>query len=566
MIMEDIKELFKDHLSEFTIYVVEQKFVVGRGYNFFNSYKGKANYINNNELAVKRINNIINWISKKIPPIAELIKSSFIVKENAFIGTVEIITALSKLFCTQNHQAVGPDVIDPIIIPEGEVSKKYITQLIHLHRESFLKPAIIIMLKDNNFERAKEILSECPHGTNLKFIYNNGNSVLHKVINVGSQNIEDFLTAFSHQCFSTCSKTKHDIILNKEWIENSIIKLYVPRILKYRSCLLCDEKEDIKQSLDLIILQLENHLAADDSEMELIKNFLCITKMYRVFCNDNGNKDILDTYEMAKELNNDLLLAYIYKHAYFFPNKDINQQNAMLQKGYDIFSKNNMLDNALYCKNNILVRQFDTNRINTADFLNMLGDAISDVPGLVGMPHIYNNVGMSLMLSANPERALELFDKGLDYSKIPERQVQNIALLCNKLITQWYYGEKIEFATLNKIMIQIFDGMVKNNQLPFISARYAVNILIIAINTNINWAKELLAKYKIIELINKGLKDNLIGSGQLLLQLDYIDQKLPNINIKTKCQMPSHYIEQTGRRKEFIEKTGLNPFYFFTWI
>lgn len=108
--------------------------------------------------------------------------------------------------------------------------------------------------------------------------------------------------------------------------------------------------------------------------------------------------------------------------------------------------------------------------------------------------------------------------------------------------------------------------MVRNNQLPFISARYIMNLLIIAIRQNRDWGRELLQQYDIIKLLNNGFSNNLLGSGQLLKQLDYIDQKLPESNIKNQCNIPSKVIAVTGRRKEFIEETGLNPFYFFTWL
>ena len=54
-----------------------------------------------------------------------------------------------------------------------------------------------------------------------------------------------------------------------------------------------------------------------------------------------------------------------------------------------------MVDNAVYCKNNMLVRQFDDGAIRAKEFSEMLGEAIGGVPGLVGMSHIYNNTGLA---------------------------------------------------------------------------------------------------------------------------------------------------------------------------
>ncbi|MBD5549634.1 MAG: hypothetical protein HDQ96_00420 [Lachnospiraceae bacterium] len=562
--MEDIKSFFREDNSKFTIYVVEQKFAVGRGLDYFKSYKGKSNYIDTDALAQSRIYKIYSWIEQKIPSIADMIKIGF--DGLSPIGLIEIVVALNKLFGAQVHQAAGPEVIDPIIVQEGKILKKYITKLINLHKDSFLSPTIIILLKDNDFERAKELLSECPDGTRVKFIRNNGQSEIYKIVNVGAENIDNFINSFAEQCFSTCSKTKHDILLNKEWSENSIVKLYAPRLLKYRANLLCDEKAEIKSYLNECIAQLEKNTEPSESKNILRKNFLCIAKLYRVFCNDSGNTDMLDAYNIAKELDNELLLAYVFKYAYFFENKSLREQNQMLEQAYKIFMQNNMADNAIYCKNNILVRQFDDGNIYAQQFSEMLGEAISDVPGLVGMSHIYNNVGIAYMMSAKPDHALELFDKGLEYANSIDRQVQYFAILCNKLITKVYYGERVEFSNINYIVKQIFDGMVRNEQLPFISARYIMNLLVISLKIERNWGKELLQQYDIIKLFNAGLASNALGTGQLLKQLDYVEKKLPECNIKSQCHLPAQVIETTGRRKEFIERTGLNPFYLFTWL
>lgn len=562
--MEDIKSFFREDNSKFTIYVVEQKFAIGRGLDYFKSYKGKNNYIDTDALARKRIYKIYSWIEKRIPSIADMINIGF----NGFspAGLVETVVALNKLFGSQVHQAAGPEVIDPIIIQEGKIIKKYITKLINLHKDSFLAPTIIVLLKDNNFERAKELLCECPNGIRVKFIRNNGQSEIYKIVNAGAENINNFINSFAEQCFSTCSKTKHDILLNKEWAQNSIVKLYAPRLLKYRSNLLCDEKKEIESYLDECIVQLEERDALSESENILRKNFLCIAKLYRVFCNDFGEADMRDAYNIAKELDNQLLLAYVFKYAYFFENKSFNEQNQMLEQAYEIFMQNNMADNAIYCKNNMLIRQFDHGNIYAKQFSEMLGEAISDVPGLVGMAHIYNNTGIAYMMSAKPEYALELFDKGLEYAGSTDRQVQYFAMLCNKLITKSYYGEHIEFSYIKYIFTQIFDGMVRNDQLPFISARYVMNLFVISIKENKDWGKELLQQYDIISLFNNGLASNTLGNGQLLKQLNYVEQKLPECDIKSRCHLPTKVIETTGRRKEFIEETGLNPFYFFTWL
>lgn len=151
--MDEIKEFFKESHEVFMIYVVEQRFVVGRGHEYFKSFQGKENFIQDNLTIKKRINKILSWLGKKIPDISDLIKDCFNI--NPIAGITDAVAALCKLFSVQEHQAAGPDVIDPILIKEENIDRKYITQLITLHKSSILQPVIIILLRDNNFDRAK---------------------------------------------------------------------------------------------------------------------------------------------------------------------------------------------------------------------------------------------------------------------------------------------------------------------------------------------------------------------------------------------------------------------------
>jgi len=566
--MEDVQKLFREHMTRFTIYVVEQKFVVNRGYDFFKFYKGKPNYIDTDIMAENFVLKILEWVNKKTPILAELTKYCF--DENEKAEMEDIVAALSKLFSAQEHQAAGPNIIDPIIIQEDRVLKKYINQIVNLHKESILAPAIIILLKDNDIERAMGIFSECPDGMYVKIIRNDEKHEFRKIINTGAENINGFINSFAQQCFDTCSNTKHDILLNDEWAGDSIIKNYAPRLLKYRASLICDDKNSIVDNLSTCIsditYEMKNNHSLSEHDRTLLKNFLCVSKIYNVFCKDHGGKDLEDALSLAKALDNDILTACVYKYAYFFTDKTIKEQNAFLDKAYDIFVENNMADNAIYCKNNKLVRQFDTDKINVREFRDLVGEATSDVPGLVGMSHIYNNAGVAHMMSANPDGALEFFDKGLEYAKFPERLVQRLSLQSNKLITKSYYQQKIDYSEICTQMIQIFDGMVENEQLPFISARYAMNILIVAYRSERRWVKQLLEEYDIINLLSLGLKNNTIGSGQLLAQLEYLDQKLPDLDLLSQVVKPKNITPVTGRRLKFIERSGLNPFYFCTWL
>ena len=210
-------------------------------------------------------------------------------------------------------------MLDPIIIQEGEISQRRLSQLITLHKDSILQPAIIILLKDNDFDRAKELLTKCPNGINVKMIRNSGATEIHKVINSGADNLDEFIDMFSKQCFSTCSKTKRGILVDEDWAGDSLIKQFSPRIFKLRANLLLDEKdEDVLSGINYIISELGSYsLGSNKDSDKLILSLICILKLFRVYCLDAGGEDIYDAYKIAKELDNDLLLAHVYRYAFF---------------------------------------------------------------------------------------------------------------------------------------------------------------------------------------------------------------------------------------------------------
>lgn len=562
--MEDIKNFFKESENEFTIYVVEQLFVVGRGSEYFQSYKGKPNYIDTNTSMKKRISSILTKINKHIPNTAELIKTCFGITSP--LGLLDVVTILSKLFCVNEHQAAGPDVIDPIIIQEGEIVPKYINQIIALHKSSILRPTIIILLKDNDFERAKKLLAGCPHNTLIKMIKNSGETEIYKVVNCGVENPDDFLDAFARQCFSTCSNTKRDILCNEEWAENSLLKLYSPQILQLRTKLLFRDKTLSKADIDNLIAELET-MEYDGSEYNhrLLSSFECILKLFRVFCNDGGTQDINDALRIAQDLNNEILLAHVYRNAYFFKSISFSEKMVLMDKAYDIFSKNGLMDHAIYSKNNKLVRQFDTDNVSVYDFLSLQEEAIYNVPGLVGMSHILNNTGAALLTTGHPDQAIEYFNKGLDYAYRPERSIQKIALLSNRLIAKAYCFDQIKESELKLILNQIFDNKEVLN-LPFLSARYALNVVSVGFNQSSQLGHELLNQYPINKLIQTSLDNHRLGSGQLLLQVDTLIKKYGEIELLSNLHRSEHFLDAMGIRKDFIAKSTYNPCSFSTWF
>lgn len=562
--MDDIRDFFKETDTAFTIYVVEQRFVVGRGADYFRKYKGKENYIDTNNIMKSRLIRILQGISKKIPDGAALVKACFELATPQPVAIIDIIGSLFKLFTFQEHQAAGPDVLDPIIIQEGEILPKYVNQLIALHKTSILRPVIIILLKDNNFERAKKMLAGCPHGTNVKMIRNSGETELYKVINCGAENTAEFMDAFTHQCFSTCSHTKRNVLCNEEWAEKSLIKLYSPLILQIRTNFLYQDKSLVREELSTLINEIDHRNTQCEFDLKILQSFQCILRLYRVFCNDGGSKDIAEAYQLAKQLDSEILLAHVYRYAYFLKGYTFNEKLDLLDRAYNIFTNNGMEDNAIYCKNNKLVRQFDTDSVNLMEFRALQQEAIHNVPGLVGMSHILNNTGVAHLMNGHPENAIEFFEKGLDYAYRPERCVQKIALLCNRLIAKAYVYDELEEKEILKIMDLIFYNKELLN-IPFISARYAMNIVMLSLFKSKQFGTFLMNKYPVADLIQRAFNDNILGASQLILQINMMEEQY-NIQILDKLILPKKVIKMSGQRKEFLSETGYNPFIFSTWF
>lgn len=559
---ENVTSFFQESEYGFMVYIVEQRFAVGRGAEYFRSFKGKENLIDTNRMLKKRISKILKWIQRNIPNVASMMESIYGYKKP--IDIVSIISVFSKLFAVEEHQAAGPEVIDPIIVQEGTVLPKYLNQLIALHKSSILRPAIIILLEDNDFERAKMLLAGCPNGCYLKMIRNSGECEIYRVVNTGANDIKSFLDAFAMQCFSTCARTKHDLLMNEAWASNSIVKKYTPTLLKIRANLLYDEKDEVTHILDDLTRDLENDQPSNEKDNKLVRSFECMAKLNQVFCHDYGGKELADALELAKYVDNDILRAHVYRYARLMDGISNTQAVEYLKEGQKIFQSHSMEDHALYCWNNRLVAQFYTDRVDLREFCSMQEEAIYNVPGLVGMSHLLNNTGVANLVTGNPDESLEYFEKGLGYARNSNRIVQKLAILCNIIIAKSYSFQKVDESELRKTMNLIYNGMGK--RLPFISARYAMNIVAVAFQQSPAIGKSLINEYKVEELVNKGLLSNRMGSSQLLLQMGILASKYPEFTLFQTCIKPPEIDSVSGIRREFIIQHGLNPFFFSTWL
>ena len=562
--MNEIEKIFMQEDSTFTVYVVEQQFVVGRGLEYFKKYLNTSNYITSEKQIKNVFSKAIQTISKNVAPVEKLIN----LLSSGFSGVsiADAITSLCQLFTVNEHQLAGPEVIDPIILQEGKITKRDIARLVSLNKDSILRPTIILLLKDNDFKRAMELLSECPDGINIKMISNSGKEEKCKVVNCGADNIVSFIDSFAKQCYSTCSKTPCSLLLSSKWNENFIVKKYAPMVFKFRSNLLFDQKEEITKQLSSFTDEIINLHSEDDEDEQIYRSFECILRLFRVFCNDFGGNDILKAHKIATELNHELLLAQIYRYAEFLPNCSMEDRIDLYGKGYSIFKKNSMEDNAIYCKNNMLIEQFYTNSIHPEEFREMQIEAVNSVPGMVALSHIYNNVGVAYLYCGQTETAIDFFERGLEYARNNDRIVQNLAIESNKMITENYSFITIDENRIRLLMRRIFDGM-GITKLPFLAADYALNVLTVALKQNRYLGKELMATHPIQELVKESFRASFINAGERYLQVQYLCTHFSEeCSSFTECKIPVRFNVSSGKRAEFIINYGLNPFDFEIWL
>lgn len=558
--MDIFEKTFSENTDNFTVYVVEKNYCLNQGHKYFEQFYNTEHFINNNQNMIFRIAVILKYIQKNIPSITELVYQCF--QESSPVSTAKIketIIGINKLLSVTEHQAVGHNIINPLILEKKYIKNELIAQLISLHKESIIRPRIILIIDDNSFEKEKQDFSHYPDGINIHFISNSDTSKIYKIINSGADDIESFIDSFSRQCFSTCSKTEKDIIFNSEWNQKDIVHLYVPILLKARTNLLYDEKQEALASVSEIIDAIESKNKIDDLFM---KSFEFISKIFRVYCNDYGGTDIIDAWKIADELDIDLLKAHVYRYGLLHPTLSRERQHELLQTAEKIFRKNNILDQAYYCRNNYLIQQFYTEKVSDIKFQALQEEALADVPGMIGMSIILNNVGVAHLYTGAYSEASQSFKKGLKYSKV--RFVQKLGINSNLLITRSCGGEKIKSKELRCLLDEIF-AKLGTDYLPFITANYIMNILFITIKHHPQLAKVFLAEYSIKQVLWNALTQNIMGTGSLSQQLTIFNNKYPYLGL-TDLPVPSKRSFLYGKKKEFLIATGYNPIVFHAWI
>lgn len=556
------EDFFKESRQGFIVYVVEQRFAHGRGNEYFKSYKGTPSYLSSEKDVKRTMSVVYRWMQKNTPQIAELLKATLKTAVSP-LSIAEVIPSLAKLFAVHQYTAAGIESLDPIIIVEGNVAQKSLTELVTMHENSPLMPVIIIVLKDDDFERAKDLLRHCPDGMNVKMIRNSGETEFYRIINTGADDIEGFLDSFTKQGFSTCSKTKRSILVSDEWAGNSVIKQYSPLLFQVRSSLLLDEKDAVKSTIDEMITSIETRLiGAEETDSKLLQSLACMSKLNRVYCCDLGGRDIHDAWEIAASLDNEVLLAHIYRYSFFLSDISMDRRMEMLLHAENVFHQNKIEDHAIYCRNNYLNQGMYHDKIALREYRDLLERAIHNVPGLVGMSYIYNNTGVAYTYSTRYIEAIDFFEKGLDYAH--DRDVPWLALRSNLLIAKEMAGLHVSEHEILSLLNSSFD-LMGFEKLPFITANFVSNCVMLAYKRGVTFAEHLINTHRVINLLNASLQSNIMGSGSLCEQLSVIYKDNPTFPIN-EIVLPTKKSHLAGVRKNFIRKYGLNPLIFHTWM
>lgn len=562
--MIDINHYFSSDKDDFTVYVVTKQFSLQKGKDFFASYINTEHYISTEAQMEKMIKKSKDMIRANVAPTSDL--TSIFSKDVNVNSMEELIGSLCKLSTVYEHKAIKATIHNPVIILEDKISKRAITKFINLHSDCDKGLKIIIILKDDSFDNAKKLLSECPNNIIIKLINNAGEYIFQRVENAGADNIDIFINSFAEQCYYTCAETSNHLLLNSEWSQNIIYKEYGPSLMRFRTNLLFEQKDEIKKDLSTFTDRLTLLHGKSENEEKLIRTFECMSKLFRVFCNDIGGKDIQDAFELAQFVDNEILKAHVYRYADFLPNCTKEFKEDLYQAGYDIFKQNSMDDCAIYCKNNQLVEQFYTDRVYPSMFKDLMNEAKTTVPGLVGLSHIYNNAGVACLYGGAPDEAIDYFNDGITYAANQHRIVQKLGLKSNKMIALSYSCVTIDENEIEALLRQIVDGM-GINKLPFLSADYALNVIAIAFRQKPVFAKKLINIYKIEDLINVAFATNPMGANHRLLQMQYLSKHYGEyFNLLEKCEIPRIKPQALGKRDKFIEKYGYNPFDFETWL
>lgn len=553
----EVNNLFFEQTSEFTIFMVENRFFTETGREFFLKHKKHSKGYLDNEYRVKNFleKDIYSHIFKFIEKPSSFIKQLF--EGEIKLSLAEVINLLSKTFGVIQQHAAGPEFIDPIIIFEGATTTKTIGLIIELYKGSHLKPKIIVVSKDNNYLRIKDILCYCPHRTKIIYLENNLRKTESYVHNAGADNIDEFVSLYAKQCYNACSRTETDLLYNPEWAADSTIKEFSPQILQVRTKLMVGEKLSAISTVDDVISRISTEIKSAKSERDrnLILSFDGFSKLFRVFCNDYGGTDINDVLKIAEHLDNDLLRAHVYRYAEFMSNVDSAAIDQSLLQAEDIFRENEMEDHSLYCINNRLMRTFDTDEVSPEKFKHMTRSAMSNVPGLVGMPILMNNTGVAYLLDSKFEQAISYFKQALDYQ--PQND-HKLGISCNLALSEYLDSGIVDESTVCKLFFEAQNNFDLEKQSCLVANNLTNLAYIVSKNKNISADLFNTEFYK--KVLYKAYQGP-FGVNSLTHQVSMINHDL-NINLPISKNVNIG----NSKRSKFIGLSNLNPAIYCAWL
>lgn len=123
--------------------------------------------------------------------------------------------------------------------------------------------------------------------------------------------------------------------------------------------------------------------------------------------------------------------------------------------------------------------------------------------------------------------------------------------------------DSINETEIRLLLNYIFDTM-STTKLPFIAANYVSNIIAIAQRKNVSLSEELVRTYPVEKLINMAFTCNIMGSGSLARILSHLNQHNKQLHINARIPQVTSTV--SGIRERFIDRNGLNPAIFNTWL
>ena len=556
----DIEERLNPSLTNATVNIVTYTFRMKYGKKYFEKFLTTPHYMSSSHKLRNYWNKTINLIRTKQTNIIELVQT---LENSDNIKKSVVFETLSMLLQIIPAIAVNIEVLDPIIIEINKDTLKTASKIVNNFKSSPIRPIIILLLDKNTSSAViEEILKKLPIDLKVAIHKDSGETEVITVLNnIGADSVEDFMDSYSSQCFCTCCHTKQSILI-RDMKESNIVSILSTLLIKCHSYLLQDNKKSAQEDIKYI----HSLLTHSYIESDLLKMFTCILSLYNVYATDKGGTSILTAINLSRELNNPLMEAFVDRFAHFIPNTSYKEKSEILLKASEIFNKKNVFDHKIYCINNMLTYSFYSESLDTRKFNDLLGEATSNVPGLAGMSILYNNAGTAELYNRNPDIALIRYKEGLDYARANNRPAQRIGLMGNIIITESLLGIKHD----SQYFIRGFNDIINmpnTRNLPFIQANGMMNFLASAIfEKNFEAVKEITTSQNFKEVLIRSLRDNEMGTGSLIEQLNVLLKKSQgHLNFDyLKC--PSHHSIISCIRHNYISENGFKPAIGNAWL